>query len=409
MPWYLYIALKQLFPSGRRFPFFTFVSVTGVVLGVALLVIVLSVMNGFGREIRTKIVETQGDVLVQSGQIEYRPERLMAEVEAFPEVVAVAPFASGPIMVEFQNQPRFPIFQGIDPEREPRVVPLSKFLRSGSLDDLDDDSVLLSSELAMGLRVGVGAEVELYSPLLMERLKRDEILLPRAVRVVGIYETGWNQIDGNTIIGSLHLMQDLYGLDEGIHGLKVKLAEGIDVDEAVPAINKRLDWGYRAVSWIDTNRDFLFVIQLEKNILFFLLLFVVLVSAFAITSSLLITVVRKTREIGLYGALGGRRWQVAACFCLQGLVIGLAGTLIGFGVGFLALHFRNDVIHGFARLTQSEAALQRFYQFSNLPAYSDRSDMVIIAIASIVISTLAGIIPAWRAARLRPAEALRAE
>ncbi len=409
MPWYLYIAIKQLIPSGRRFPFFTFVSVCGVTLGVALLIIVLSVMNGFGREIRTKIVETQGDVLIQSGQIEYEPDKLMALVEAFPEVAAVAPFAQGPIMVQFQNQPRFPIIQGIDIEREPRVVPLTKFIKSGSLEDLDDDSVLLSSELAMGLRVGVGAEVELYSPLLIERLKRDEILLPRAVRVAGIFETGWNQIDGNTVIGSIHLMQDLYGLGDGIHGLKVKLVEGISVDQAVPAINARLDWGYRAVSWIDSNRDFLFVLQLEKNILFFLLLFVVLVSAFAITSSLLITVVRKTREIGLFGALGGRRWQVAACFCLQGLVIGVAGTILGFGLAFLALHYRNTIIHAFAQVTQSEAALLRFYQFADLPSYSDPSDMVIIASASIVISTLAGIIPAWRAARLRPAEALRAE
>lgn len=396
-------------PSGRRFPFFTFVSVCGVMLGVALLIIVLSVMNGFGREIRTKIVETQGDVLIQSGQIEYDAERLMAEVEAFPEVAAVAPFAQGPIMVQYQNQPRFPIIHGIDLEREPEVVPLAKFLKQGTLDNLDDDSILMSSELAMGLRVGVGAEVELYSPLLIERLKRDEIMLPRAVRLAGIFETGWNQIDGSTVIGSMALMQDLYGLGDGVHGLKVKLVEGADVDRAVPAINERLDWGYRALSWIDTNRDFLFVIQLEKNILFFLLLFVVLVSAFAITSSLLITVVRKTREIGLFGALGGTRWQVAACFCLQGLVIGLAGTVFGFGLAFLALHYRNAIIHAFAQVTQSEAALLRFYQFADLPSYSDPSDMIIIAAASIIFSTLAGIIPAWRAARLRPAEALRAE
>jgi len=409
MPWYLYIALKQLRPTGRILSFYTLVSVVGVMLGVALLIIVLSVMSGFGHEIRTKIVETQGDVLVQSGQIDYESAQLMAEVEAFPEVAAVAPFAQGPIMVQYQNQPRFPVIQGIDLERELDVVPLAKFLRSGDLDDLDDDSILVSSELAAGLRIGVGVEVELYSPLLVERLKQDEIVLPRAVQVVGIFETGWNQIDGNTVIGSLRLMQDLYGLGDGIHGLKLRLNEGVDVDVAVQAINKRLDWGYRALSWIDTNRDFLFVLQLEKNILFFLLLFVILVSTFAITSSLLITVVRKTKEIGLFGALGGRRWQVAACFCLQGLVIGVAGTVLGFGLGFLCLHYRNAVIHAFAKLTQSEAALLRFYQFSDLPSHSDLSDMAFIAVASVVMSTLAGIIPAWRAARLKPAEALRAE
>jgi lipoprotein-releasing system permease protein len=409
VPWYLYIALKQLLPSGRTFPFFTFVSVFGVTLGVALLIIVLSVMNGFSREIRTKIVETQGDVLVQSGRIIYQPDKLMTEVEAIPEVAAVAPFAQGPVMIHYQNQPRFPVIQGIDLKREQAIVPLKKFLRSGDLNELDDDSVLISSELAMKLKIGVGMEIEIYSPLLVERLKQDEILLPRAVRVVGVFETGWNQIDENTVIGSLHLIQDLYGLGDGIHGLKLRLKKGVDVDSAVQAINEHLNSGYRALSWIDTNRDFLFVLQLEKNILFFLLLFVVLVSAFAITSSLLITVVRKTREIGLFGALGGKRWQVAACFCLQGLVIGIAGTVLGFGLAFIALYFRNDIIHAFAKVTQSEAALLRFYQFADLPSYSNPLDMITVACASVIISTVAGIIPAWRAARLKPAEALRTE
>jgi lipoprotein-releasing system permease protein len=204
-------------------------------------------------------------------------------------------------------------------------------------------------------------------------------------------------------------MQDLYGLNESVHGLKVRLKAGVDVYSVIPDLADLLGSSYSVLSWLDSNRDFLFVIQMEKNILFFLLLFIILVSAFAITSSLLITVVRKMREIGLFGALGGRSWQVGMCFCVQGFLIGLVGTGLGFGLAFLALHYRNNIVHAFARWTQSEAALLRFYQFSDLPVYYSIQDLVTIGVASIVISTFAGFIPAWRAAKMRPAEALRSE
>jgi lipoprotein-releasing system permease protein len=160
---------------------------------------------------------------------------------------------------------------------------------------------------------------------------------------------------------------------------------------------------------MDLNQDFLFVLQLEKNMIFFLLTFIIIVAAFSVTSSLLISVVRKTREIGLIGALGGKPRQVAACFCFQGLLIGLAGTGLGLVLGFTALHLRNDMVRAFTKLTASEQVLTRFYQFSQLPAYSETGDVVLIVVCSIVISTLAGLLPAWRAARLKPVEALRSE
>ena len=160
---------------------------------------------------------------------------------------------------------------------------------------------------------------------------------------------------------------------------------------------------------MEANQEFLFVLQLEKNLIFFLLVFIVIVAAFSVMSSLLIAVVRKTREIGLLGALGGEPRQVAACFCAQGLLIGVTGTGAGLVLGGAALYFRNDMVRVFTQLTSSAEALERFYQFSNLPAHLSRGDLTMIITSTIVISTLAGMIPAWRAARLRPVEALRAE
>ncbi|MDD2763599.1 MAG: ABC transporter permease [Opitutaceae bacterium] len=409
MPWYLYLALKQLFPGGRRVAFFTLASVAGVMLGVAVLIIVLSVMNGFGDEIRKKIIETNGHVRVEHGGIMYDQEAVMARIRGRPEVAAVAPYAQGMVMLQAGNRPSFPYIRGIDVAREQEVIPLAKFLVVGRVEDLDDDSVFLSSELAASLGTRVGQNVDVYSPLLLERLKKDEVLLPRQLRVAGIFETGWNQVDSNTVICSLRLMQDLYGLGAGVHGVSVRLKPGFDADEFAASLNALFDGADRAVSWLESNRDFLFVIQLEKNMLMFIILFIILVASFSIASSLLTSVVRKTKEIGLLGALGGKPRQVAACFCFQGFFIGVAGTVLGIGFAVVALAFRNEVVHAFARLTDSEAALLRFYQFANLPlSYSGR-DLLIIVTSSVVIATLAGLLPAWRAARLKPVEALRSE
>ena len=174
-------------------------------------------------------------------------------------------------------------------------------------------------------------------------------------------------------------------------------------------VNAVLPVGVRAASWLENNQDFLQILQIEKNMIFFLLLFIIIVAAFSVTSSLLISVVRKTRGIGLLGALGAKPGEVAVCFCFQGFIIGLGGTIGGLALGLGTLHYRDTIVAAFTRLTSSEAALTRFYQFSRLPAYTTTADLTLIISLSVVISTIAGLLPAWRAAKLKAVEALRSE
>ncbi len=411
MPWYLYLALKQLFPTGKKFPFFTAISVLGVALGVALLVISTSVMGGFGYEIRRMIVDTQGEVQVRGEGLIADAAGLQARLATVPGVVATTPFAEGVVGLQYEGKPAYPAMQGIDVNRVGQVVPLERFIRAGRLDDLDDDSIIISSKLALSLGARIGSRVEIYSPLLLEKLKNDEVLLPRELRVVGIFEVGHQQLDSSVVLVTLRAMQELYGLGAAIHGVNVKIAPKLDADVVATRINGALPPAAqaRARSWMEANQDFLFILQLEKNMIFFLLTFIIIVSAFSVTSSLLISVVRKTREIGLLGALGARPMQVAACFCFQGLLIGATGTVAGLGLGLGTLHFRNELVAAFTRLTASEEVLVRFYQFSQLPAHTAPGDVGLIVACSVVISTLAGLLPAWRAARLKPVEALRNE
>ena len=409
MPWYLYLALKQLFPTGRRFPFFTLISVLGVSLGVTVLVVVQSVMAGFGHEIRRMIVETEGEIQIKARTYISDYRDTVKRVEAVKGVAGATPYAGGMLLVRFQGKFAPPLMRGLDVQTVSRVVPLHHYVKYGSFDDLDDDSVILSSGLAETLGAWVGDTVDIYSPLILERMNHDEFILPRSVKVVGILEIGHQQLDSSMVYCTLRMAQELYGLGNSVHGINVRLQPGVVEDDIVPQINAVLPPDVRAFSWMDSFSSFLWVLNLEKGMMFFLLLIIVIVAAFSVMSSLLISVVRKTREIGLLGALGGKPRHVAACFCAQGFFIGICGTILGLGFGFALLAVRNDIVHGIARAMQREEDLRRFYQFSDLPAYTTSSDVLKIVLFTIVISTIAGLLPAWRAARLKPVEALRSE
>jgi len=410
MPWPIYLALKQLFPTGRV-SFFTLISIVGVGLGVALMLVSTSVMGGFGHQIQRMIIDTQGEVQVRARGV-LDPQLAAATEDALKKqsgVASFAPFAAGVVMLEFERRPAFPAITGFDVERMKEVIPLQRYLISGKLDDLDDDSVILSSILARSLGVRVGDTVSVYSPLMMERLKANEVLLPREVRVAAIFQIGHQQLDSSTVLCSLRLMQDLYGLGRTVHGYNVRLKPGADEYAVAAALNDALPPQAYALTWFESNADFQAVLSFERNMIFFLLTFIIVVAAFSITSSLLMSVVRKTREIGLLAAMGGKARDVALCFCAQGLVIGAGGTVLGLVLGFALLHWRDNLVRLIASFTMGQEAFVKFYQFSSLPAHTAPKDVAIIVVFSLAAATLAGLIPAWRAARLKPVEALRSE
>ena len=408
MPWYFYLALKQLFPTGRWFPFFTAISMMGVALGVMVLVIVTSVMGGFGYELRRMIVQTEGEVQVKARAIDNAAE-IIREIRQVPGVEAATPYVAGHVMILSSGHPAIPIFRGVDLDTIENVANLQRFIRVGSLDDLDDDSVILSAQVAQQLGAAVGDQVEIMSPLILETLKSDEIYLPRRFRVAGFFEIGHQHLDSTIVYGTLRAAQELYGLGTSVHGINVRLKEGENEMEAVARINRVLPPHTQAFSWMQSWESFLWVLNLEKTINFFLLLFIVIIAAFSVMSSLLISVVRKTREIGLLGALGAKAHEVALCFCVQAFIIGVTGTAIGVGAGFGVLAIRQNIVNGITNLLQRQETLRQFYQFTELPSHTLMSDLVLIIVASIVISTLAGLLPAWRAARLKPVDALRSE
>lgn len=414
MPWFLYLAFKQLFPTGRRFPFFTFMSALGVGVGVLLLVVATSIMAGFGHGIRAMIVDTQGEIQVMeaTGQGVIRDAgRVMTELEKVSTVAGVTPYARGVVAIMNEGRVDYPAIVGVDLARVGKVIPLDNYMVQGRLEDLDDDSVILSYTLAVKIGARVGSEVEVASPLALEKIKSDEVMLPRILRVAGIFQIGHQHLDRALVIAPLRLMQELYGLGRAVHGLNVRLKPGVNEFEAAAQMNRDVLFGagMRAQTWFETEADFQSIVRFEKYMIFFLLTFIIIVAAISIMSSLLISVVRKTREIGLLGALGASSREVAACFCAQGFFLGIVGTLGGLAVAWVVLEYRNQIVQVLARLTVGPEVFQQFYGFVNLPSHTTADDLTLIIVGSIVASTLAGLVPAWRAAKLKPVEALRSE
>ena len=421
----LFLALRYLKPKRTFLSIITLISILGVTLGVMVLILVISVMTGFERELTRKVVGFDAHLMVSnSGVMDDWPD-VMKQVSADKKVTAVAPFVQGPVLVEFQNRRMAPKIRGIDPELEGKVVSIRDFIIAGSF-DLDGDKTVLGSELARTLGASVGDKVNIFSPgnlnQILEELDRVEkegdktsasalkqMILPTELEVTGIFESGRYLYDSEFVLVPLHIGQEIYNLGGGAHGLAVKITDPFLADEVKHELNETLTPPNMALTWIDLNRQLFDAIRMERNVMFFLLLFIILVAAFGIMNTLITVTVQKTREIGIMKALGARTMQIIGVFLAQGIVVGVFGTLTGLLTGIALVQYRNQVSDWLASTLGIEVFPRSIYQFSEIPAEVIPKDVAIICISAFIICSLAALIPAWFAARLDPVKALRYE
>lgn len=412
MKWWLYIALKQLFPTGKVVSFFAAVSLLGVALGVLGLFGTQSVMNGFHSEISLKLRDTTGDVIMRNyGRPMHSLETLKERLKSMPEVESVEFVAQGPVMMVVNNVPVFPMLRSYDTISGECALPIREknFVRMGSIDDLDDDSIILGQRLAASVGAGVGDKVDLFSPTMLDKIKRDEVPMAASLDVVGLLATDYSQVDSNIALVSLRRMRDLYNLGDGSHSIAIRLKESAK-DSAEAFAKKLVDEdivprSYYVTTWLGANEAFLRVIKMEKVMMSLIIFLIILVASFSICISLYTSVLRKTREIGLSAAMGARPLQIAATYCFQGFAIGLFGSILGLLLTFLLLHFRAPI----AEFIVGREALIEFYHFARLPVKYELKDALWACGFSIVLCTLAGFLPAIRAARLKASEAMRNE
>jgi lipoprotein-releasing system permease protein len=422
LPFELLLALRYLRPKRTFVSVITLISVIGVMLGVAVLIIVISVMSGFDKELRDKILGFNAHLKVYSttGILTNWPARLAA-IEAAPRVVAAAPFVLGKVLVETQPQSGnaavdAPIVRGVDLKHEVKVSAAgdSNSVKFGTL-DLRGNGLVLGIELAERLEVRVGDRLAVYSPRNLQKLRKarekggDEEVTMEEYTVRGIFDVGHYEYNANIALASLANAQDLYDLGNGVHGISVLVEDPFAVNEIRAELRQRLGPGIGITTWTEENSAFLNALLVEKNVMFYILFFIVIVAAFGITSVLITFVVQKTREIGVLKALGATRAQVIWVFLSQSVFVGVLGVLCGFGLGMLAVKYRNEFLRLMNQMTGFELFPSSIYLFTELPALLVPSDIAIICGGSLVISVMAGLLPAWNAGRLKPVEALRHE
>jgi lipoprotein-releasing system permease protein len=426
LPAPLFLAARYLKPKRTFLAVITLISVLGVTLGITVLILVMSVMTGFERELQRKVIGFDAHLLVSNSGLIDDWKGLAAKASATRGVVAAAPFVQGPVIVEFNHQRMAPKIRGIEPQLEQGVSDLSKFITAGRL-DLSGDSTVIGSELAHALGVQVGDVVTIYSPgnlgQVLEQLDKmkgkgsragdveslRQLVLPTELKVAGIFESGRYLYDSEFLLVPLHIGQELYGLGGAVHGLSIRT---IDPDRAAAIredLRKNLPGEISCITWMEMNRQLFDAIAMERHVMFFLLMFIILVAAFGIMNTLITVTVQKTREIGVLKALGARTWQVISVFLAQGMVVGLIGVACGLALGMSLIRWRNEVSAWLASVLGVEIFPRSVYQFNEIPAEIVPSDVALICISAFAICSLAALVPAWIASRLDPVKALRCE
>lgn len=420
----LFLALRYLKPKRTFVSIITLISILGVTLGIMVLILVISVMTGFEQELRKKVIGFDAHVIVTNSNVMEEWNATTDLVKKQPLVTAVAPFVQGPVIVEFQNRRLAPKIRGIIPELEEKVVSVKEYIIAGAY-DLEGDKAILGSELARTLGAGVGDKITIFSPgnltqilAELDRIEQEggdatkaselkQMILPTEVEVSGIFESGRYLYDSEFLIVPLHIGQELYNLGGAVHGLAIKTKDPYLAQEVRDGLNAQLEPPLSALTWIDLNKQIFDAIRMERNVMFFLLMFIVLVAAFGIMNTLITVTVQKTREIGVMKALGAQTHQIIGVFLAQGMVVGVFGTITGLGLGILTVQYRNEFRQWLAEVLGIEVFSPSVYQFSEIPAQIIPSDVAIICISAFLICSLAALIPAWFAARLDPVKALR--
>src|SRR5215469_12543401 len=393
--------------------FVSLMSVCGLALGVGTLIDVLSVMNGFGRELRTRILSVTSDATLMGlhGTI---PDwqAVQKRVEREPGVRVAVPYVEEQSMLTHGQQLTGAAVRGVLPQEEERATGLGQRLTAGSLTDLQPGGyrVILGDALAQALHVRVGESVVLIAP---EGVATPTGVMPRMRRfeVAGLFHSGMYEYDRGLALVSMTDAARLFGLAFGeITGLRLSLDDPWQAPKVVRRVAYDLGGpGYYVSDWTDNHATLFQSIESTKSIMFVMLSMIVAVAAFNIVATLVMIVKEKQTDIAILRTFGAGPRNVLTIFAIQGIIIGLAGTLLGAALGTVISHNLQALVGGLERLLHTQFLDPRVYYMSDLPAYVEGLDVLRVCGVAFILCALATIYPAWRAGRTAPAQALRHE
>jgi lipoprotein-releasing system permease protein len=403
-----YIRAKR---RNRFVSFVPLVSMLGIALGVAALIVILSVMNGFHRELRTRILGVASHVQIsgQGGRLADWAN-IAERASQDPRVVAAAPFVNAQAMLSSAAGVRGTVVRGIEPVLEEKVADIGSHMVAGSLDDLEPGAfrIVLGIELARALGAGRGDKVTLISP---QGLVTPAGLLPRTKQftVSGVFDVGTFEFDSGLALVDIEDAQRVYAMGEQVSGVRLKLADLFAAPEVAAGLGPRLGEGVSITDWTRTHASFFRAVQIEKYVMFVILLLIVTVAACNVVSTLVMVVTDKQPDIAILRTLGASPRGIMKIFFVQGALIGVLGTVAGVAAG-VALALNIDVVVPFLeRVLNLQLLPPDLYYITELPSELQRADVAVITLVSLAISLAATVYPSWRASRVNPAEALRYE
>jgi lipoprotein-releasing system permease protein len=411
-PYELFIGLRYTRAKRRNhfISFISLISMLGIGLGVMALIVVLSVMNGFQKEIRARILGVTPHLqVIGDGQLDGW-KQVLKTVEAHPEVRAAAPYVNGQGMLSLGENVEGVMVRGILPDAEQKLTALGDKMKKGALTDLKagEFGIVLGTDLARSMGAHVGDSVLLISP---QGQFTPAGMLPRLKRfhVVGIFEIGMSPYDNSLALIHLNDAQKLYrlgaavtGISGSLHNLDLAPQVAFELGRSVPQDTFLTDWTRQ-------NANYFAVVAMEKKMMFIILSLIVLVAAFNIVSTLVMAVTDKQADIAILRTLGASPKSIMQIFMVQGMLIGLIGMAAGVLGGVLLALNIGTIVPFIENLFGVQFLAKEFYYISELPSDLQKGDVIVVASMSFFISLFATLYPSWRASKVQPAEALRYE
>lgn len=402
---------KRAQGRNRFISFISLVSMLGTGLGVAALIVVLSVMNGFQEELRTRILGVASHIQVTGydGDLELW-QRVAQQASQHARVVATAPYVQEQAMLAFDDSVRGTMVRGVLPADEERVADFAQYMRAGSLDNLQAGrfGIVLGRDLAFALRVGMGDRLTLIAP---QGMVTPAAVVPRVrqFEVVGIFEAGMFEYDSGLALVHMRDAQVLYRMGDAVSGVRLKTDDLFAAPRIARELAGMIDVPGMVNDWTRSHANFFRAVQLEKTMMTIILFLIVAVAAFNIVSTLVMAVQEKYADIAILRTLGASPGSIMVVFVLQGAIIGVVGLVAGVVGGLLLANNLDVVIPAIEAVTGATLWNKEIYYISELPSKVLPSDVITITSLSFVLTLLATLYPSWRASRVNPAEALRYE
>jgi lipoprotein-releasing system permease protein len=379
-------------------------------------------MTGFEEDLKDKILGTNAHIVVlkSSGEISGY-DNLLKSLEGFEGVVSATPFIYSQVMLSTGKNVSGVVLRGIEPATDTKVTNLHKSMMIGKLSDLEKTTplsqgtsapplpgIIIGKELAGLLDLDVGETVNVISPMgnitpfgMVPKVKR--------FLVVGVFHTGMFEYDSTLAYVSLGEAQTFLGMGDKVTGIQLKVRDVYKTGEISRAINRKIGYPYYARDWMQMNKNILFALRTEKTVMFIILTLIVLVAAFGIASTLFMVVMEKTKDIAILKSMGATGRSIMRIFVLEGLIIGITGTIAGVMGGLLVALNMEPIVGFVQRLTGFELFSKDVYYLDRFPSQVIPGDVILISVTAIIISFVATLYPSWQASRMAPAEALRYE